>query len=273
MSQPTRFTRREMLRLSAGTLLAAGLWPGALEAEGKGDPGDFHFLAVNDIHYRDKDCGKWLAGIVRQMKAHKEKPEFCLLAGDLAEHGKAAELTPVRNIFKGLGIPVYVVIGNHDYLAQDDRKPYEQAFPKRINYRFEHRGWQFLGLDTSDGVRYKNTKVLKHTLTWLDETLPKLDKKRPLVVFTHFPMGPRVYMRPLNTDDVLARFKKHNLQAVFSGHFHGFTERKVGGVVCTTNRCCSLKAPNHDGTRDKGYFLCQAKGGKVKRTFVKVKTA
>jgi predicted phosphodiesterase len=272
VQKPTKLNRRELLQLGAGSLLALGLWPGALEAEGKGGPGDFHFLVVNDIHYQDKDCGQWLQGVVKQMKGLREKPAFCLVAGDLAEHGKSAELAGVRDAFKGLGTPAYVVIGNHDYLTQDDRKAYEDIFPRRINYHFAHRSWQFVGLDTSEGRHYENTKVAKATLTWLDRTLPKLNRKRPTVVFTHFPLGTKVPMRPLNADDVLNRFKKYNLQAVFCGHFHGFTERRVGGVSCTTNCCCSFRSGNHDSTKDKGFFLCHAKDGKLKRTFVKVKT-
>src|SRR4051794_17215381 len=120
---PSRLTRRELLRLSAGTLLSAGLWPGALDAGDAGDAGagEFHFLAVNDVHYVDKGCGKWLEGVVARMKALPHGPDFCLLAGDLAEHGTAAQLAAVRDLFKRLGVPVHVVIGNHDWRKNDDR--------------------------------------------------------------------------------------------------------------------------------------------------------
>src|SRR5438270_8472569 len=84
-------SRRQLLRLSVGALLAGGVWPGALAAEDAGQAGDFHFLVVNDLHYRDKDCGKWLTRVIQQMKNHPEKIEFCLLAGDLSEEGKAEQ--------------------------------------------------------------------------------------------------------------------------------------------------------------------------------------
>src|SRR5207249_4550455 len=141
---------------------------------------------------------------------------------------------------------------NHDYRTQEDRKADEDLFPKRINYRFEHAGWQFLGLDTTDGQRGQGTSVQPHTLTWLDETLPKLDKKRPTILFTHFPLGPWVITRPENAEQLLERFKEYNLQAVFCGHFHAFTERHWGKVTLTTNRCCSFSRKNHDGSKEKG---------------------
>jgi hypothetical protein len=43
------------------------------------------------------------------------------------------------------------------------------------------------------------------------------------------------------------------------------------GATCTTNSCCSFRAGNSDGTKAKGYFRCQAKGGQIRRALVKVK--
>jgi len=269
-----RITRREALcHLSTGSLLALGLWPGCAHAP-DAPSGSFHFLVINDTHYLSPECGVWLEGVVRHMKAHPHV-EFCLLAGDLTEHGRREDLAAVRDIFTGLGLPTYVVIGNHDYRAQSnqDRSAYEALFPKRLNYFFKHRGWQFVGLDTSEGLRYEGTTIQAATFQWLDQHLPKLDKKRPTVIFTHFPLGPDVTYRPKNADDLLDRFRPYNLQAVFSGHFHGFTERKVGEMTLTTNRCCALKRGNHDKTVEKGYFLCTASQEKISRSFIEYKTS
>ncbi len=265
-------SRRQMLRTSAGTLLAAGLWPGVLQAADADADDSFHFVVLNDLHYLDRNCTAWHEGVVKQIKAHKEKPELCLLVGDLAEHGKAEQLDPVRGIYKGLDLPLHVVIGNHDWHTDKDRKAFDELYPKATNYSFEHRGWQFVGLDSSDGTKAK-VAVREDTLKWLDGAAPKLDKKKPLVLFTHFPLGPLVVYRATNADAVLERFKDHNLQAVFNGHFHASTERKVGNVTLTTNRCCSFSRQNHDGSKEKGYFLCQAKDGKITREFVEFKLA
>jgi predicted phosphodiesterase len=265
-------TRRQWLRQSATTLLAAGVWPGALAAEGSGQGEAFSFVVLNDIHYLDNRCGRWLEGVVRLIRKRPEKIELCLLAGDLAEHGNAEQLVPVRDHFRTLGIPVHVVIGNHDYQSLDDRGAFLDLFPGSLNYTFEHRGWQVLALDSSHGRR-SQVAVQSATLRWLDETLPKLDRKRPMMVVTHFPLGPWVIYRATNADAVLDRFRDFNLQAVFSGHFHGFTERKVRTTTLTTNRCCSFSRRNHDGSKEKGFFLCQAKDGRITRTFVEVPVA
>jgi len=271
MVEQGKLTRRELLRMSAGALLAAGLWPGRLRAAGAGDAGEFWFCAVNDLHFAEAECAKYLAKAIAQMKASAPALAFCLVAGDLSDHGKPQELAEVRDVLKALDGRERVVIGNHDWLEHSDRKAYEENFPGQLNYRFKEQGWQVLGLDTTEGRKSSGTTVQPAALAWLDKTLPKLDRKRPLVVFTHFPLGPEVKMRPKNADDLLARFKEHNLLAVFNGHFHGFTERRMGETVLTTNCCCASNKGNHDGTKAKGFFLCHAKDGNIERTFVEVK--
>ncbi len=273
MNRQRPLTRRDLMRSSAGALLAAGLWPGAHHAEGENASGDFPFLVVNDLHWKDKTGADWFARLAKQLTSHAEKPEFMLLVGDLAEDGKPEQLGPMRDFCKDLGIPVHVVPGNHDAAAQTDRKAYEELFPDRLNYRFDHRGWQYVALDSTDGVKGSGVSVLPPSLKWLDETLPKLDKKKPTILFTHFPLGRLTPTRLTNADAVLERFKELNLRAVFCGHYHGFTERTSGDMVLTTNKCCSFARANHDGTKEKGYFLCSAQAGKVTRTFVEVKPA
>lgn len=267
-----RIPRRDALkRLSAGTLLALGVWPGALRAGIFGGSGqrDFKFIVVNDLHYMDDECGHWLEGVVDQMKTNAA--ELCLIVGDVADDGKREHLGAAREIFRRLGIPIYPAIGNHDFITQTDCRAYLDAFPDRLNYSFEHRGWQFVGLDSSEGQHYQNTEVSGGTLRWLDDHLPRLSKRKPTIMFTHFPMGVNVRYRPNNADAVLERFRDFNLQAVYNGHFHGFTESKRAQTIVTTNRCCALKRNNHDGTKEKGYFVCTIKDGAIHREFVECK--
>ena len=191
----------------------------------------------------------------------------------MADDGGAEALAQVKDIFSGLKIPVYTVPGNHDYTKKQERKSYDDLFPDRLNYTFDRNGWQFVALDTTEGTKYEKTVISATTLKYLDDKLPTIDKKRPLVVLTHFPLGEGVRMRPTNADEVLRRLLEHNLKAAFSGHFHGFTEKMIGDAVLTTNRCCAFSKGNHDGTKTKGYFLVKAKDGKLERGFVEMKAS
>jgi 3',5'-cyclic AMP phosphodiesterase CpdA len=265
---PNALTRREWFRLSAGALLSLGVWPGRLCGEDAPATHDFTFIAVNDLHALQEACRPWFDEVVCQMKASAPTAEFCLLGGDLAENGMPAQLTLIKDSFSALGIPCHAVVGNHDYQSAIDRSGYEQIFPEQINYFFTHRGWQVIGLDSSQGTRARETRISANTLAWLDQNLSKLDLRRPTILFTHFPLGDWVWARPLNADDLLERCYRLNLQAVFCGHFHGFTERKFGHSTITTDKCCSRVRPNHDGTPEKGWFVCQAVNGEIKRRFV-----
>jgi predicted MPP superfamily phosphohydrolase len=263
-------TRREAVRnLSAAALLALGLWPGRLRALGATPPAEeFTFIAVNDVHYKTPECGAWFQGVVDRMR--EERPAFCLLVGDIADRGSRETHSAMRDVLSTLDAPVYVQIGNHDYATHTDRAAYEEIFPGRINYRFDHGAWQFVGLDSTEGTHYKDTLISDATLRWIDDELPKLDRTRPLVLFTHFPLADGVKMQPKNANALLERFREHNLQAVFNGHFHGYTEHTFEHATVTTNRCCSLKVDNHDGTHEKGFFVCTAREGRVTRRFVQV---
>ncbi|HWB53190.1 MAG TPA: metallophosphoesterase [Tepidisphaeraceae bacterium] len=268
-------SRRALLRSSvaAGAMLAAGMWPGWVWADGAPETQDFTFICVNDLHYLDQRDDRFFEQMVRQMNATEPKADFCLIVGDLAEQGHSNQLGVIRDYIRELRMPAPVVVGNHDYLTQTDRRAFEQLFPDSINYTFEHKGWQFLAADTTEGLRGLDTTVPRSTLDWLGSTAGKLNKRRPTVLFTHFPMGWFVITRPRNADDVLHPLRDFNLQAVFNGHLHAYTVRHWGTATLTTDKCCSFHHPNHDGSKEKGYFVCTAKDGRISRRFVEVKVS
>ncbi|MCX7871768.1 MAG: metallophosphoesterase, partial [Verrucomicrobiae bacterium] len=183
-------SRRDAVKkISAGVLLSLGFWEGAQNLKAStGEDKPFKFIVINDIHCMSKECEKWLKMIIQQMRKIKGV-EFCLIAGDLTENAETKYLGAVKEIFSGLGCPVYVQIGNHDYITKTSRRTYEYVFPHRLNYWFEHRGWQFVGLDTTDGQKWEKTYIQTETFRWLDKNLKRLNKVKPTVIFTHFPLG------------------------------------------------------------------------------------
>jgi hypothetical protein len=166
-------------------------------------------------------------------------------------------------------MPLLPVPGNHDFDSAESRAGYDAVFPGKLNYSLEHRGWQFVGLDTTMGTKYDKTTIAEATLAWLDETLPKLSATAPTVAFTHFPLGEDVTYRPLNAPAVLERILKLNLVAAFSGHWHGASERKTASAMLTTSRCCARVRNNADRSPLKGWFVCEARAdGTLARRFV-----
>ncbi len=262
-----KWSRRSVLGAGAGGVLAcAGARDAAAEAA------DFSFAVINDVHYLNDECAPWIQGVFRQIGGHAEKPEFCLLVGDLTENGTDAQNAGIgRVIRETAGVPVYSVPGNHDYVTAASRAPYDKSFPDRVNYRFTHRGWHFIGLDSTDGQKYQQVAMPPSSLAFLEKELAAVPVGEPMVLFTHFPLGENVRHTLTNAPDVLARTRRHSLRAVFGGHFHSLTERKNGETPVLTNRCCSHSKGNHDGTPEKGYFLCSVKNGALAYRFVAAK--
>jgi predicted phosphodiesterase len=264
------YNRRDALRLGAAAALTPLFTRWAAAAQDAKDSATFTFIVANDIHYFDKRCAAWLGDhVIKRMNDHKA--DFCAIVGDMSEDGTKEQNTAIRDVLKGLTMPLYFCVGNHDHQAgNDDRKPFEDSFPKSLNYHFEHRGWQFIGLDTTQGRAASNTTIHKDTLIYLADTLKTLDKKRPTALLTHFPLGNFLPNRPKNANDLLVSFAEHNFQAAFCGHFHSKTERVWGDAMLTTNTCCSFHRKNHDFDPRKGYYLCTAKDGKIDREYIQV---
>jgi Icc protein len=260
--------RRDILKIGASALLTAGAWPNVLRAQDKKD--EWAFISVNDLHFQDEQCVPWFEKAVAAIRKSAPDAEFCLLGGDLANEGKREQILGARTAFEALKIPLCAVPGNHDYVADDDRKAYDELFPGHLNRIFEHRGWQFVGLDTTDGTRYEKTKIQQPTFDWLDANLPKLDKARPTIIFTHFPLGKGVTYCPQNAEALLEKFTGFNVRAALSGHWHGYSEKTWQGATLTTDRCLARVRSNADGSPKKGWFVCTVKGGTMTRKFVEL---
>jgi hypothetical protein len=260
-------SRRRLLGMTAGVCLASGFWPGALAAQ-DASAGEFPFICVNDLHYTDENCAPFFKRMVEKMKQASPDSKLLLVAGDLVENGTVVQCAAIKELLAASGMTLKVVIGNHDYASDTDRKAFEEAFPDSLNYTFEHGGWQFVCVDTTFGRN--GLEIQKPALQWLDDELPKLDKKRPMILMGHHPLAAGVAIRVRSADAMLDRFKEFNLRAAFNAHYHAFTEKTLRDCVLTTDRCCSFRANNHDGSKEKGFFACQVKDGKVVRQFVEV---
>jgi 3',5'-cyclic AMP phosphodiesterase CpdA len=262
-------TRREILRL-AGLTLAAHSFVSGEEAA----PGSFEFIVVNDTHYLDEKCAPWFTRVVAAMRASAPEAVFCLHAGDITDRGTPEAVAAMARILGELGTPLHPVPGNHDFLTNTDRSGYDAAFPGKLNYRFEHGGWQFLALDSTQGTDYQDTSISAATLAWLEGELPKLDPHKPVFAVTHFPLGDGVKYRPANTDALLALLAKTNLRWVHSGHWHGESVKPAGDATFTTSRCCSRIRDNHDGSLLKGWHVYRAAPtGTLARRFVEAPPA
>ena len=257
---------------SAAAAAAAGaFWPGRLRAAdaAAGENGSFTFLAANDLHFtEEKLCAPRFERMFKAMRASAPDAEFLIVSGDLTTDATDAEFGGMKEAFQSFGLPVYVVAGNHDVDAEGHRRTYRRYFPHRHHYAFEHRGWQFFGFNSAPNRGAEGTIIRPSALTWMDENLPRFNPDKPSVLFTHFPLAYGLRRRPVDADEVFKRFEPFNVQAILNGHFHGYTEGKWRQSWITTNRCCSRYRVNTDGHAAKGWFVCEARDGQIRRRAV-----
>jgi len=263
-------SRRDFLARSSAAALAAALWPGRMFAdEAKGENGAFDFIQVNDLHFTDgKLCPPWFERAFAAMRASAPQAEFVIVSGDLTTNNQEFEYGGLNDLWPLLKIPVHVAIGNHDVAKDGDRSLYDRIYPGRRNYVVEHRGWQIFNLDSVENRSPEKTTIPKESIDWIAGEVKKHDRQKPTIISTHFPMGYANFRRPKNADAFLAPFKQFNVQHIFNGHWHGYSEMEVNGATCTTDRCCSRFRDNHDGSRKKGWFVCSAREGRITRRFV-----
>ena len=260
--------RRAILKL----LALGAAWRGAQPGVAAQQPA-FRFIVVNDLHHETPECDPFFRSLVSQMGSHGTI-DFCLIVGDIADTGKPASFAAIRDTFAALRVPIYTVPGNHDNDVDKTTRVYSEAFPGRLNYTFAHKGWQFIGIDSTDENKFEKTRIGDVALAWLDATVPTLDRTRPTVVFTHFPLAAGVDLVPLNAPDVLKRISVLNVRAAFTGHYHARVERSFADMRLVTNACCSRMRDNHDGSLEEGYLLCSAgTDGRLTSQFVEFAAA
>ena len=200
------------------------------------------------------------------MKASAPTAEFCLLGGDLAENGTSAQLTLIKDAFSALGIPFQVWWAITTTCQPRIGRLMSGSFPSKSTTRLLIVAGKSLGW-----IPVKVTKLTRHEYrpplsTGSIKTFPNWASVAPPFSSLISPLGESVWARPLNADDLLQRCYGLNLQAVFCGHFHGFTQRPFQKSIITTDKCCARVRPNHDGTPEKGWFVCQAVSGELNVT-------
>jgi 3',5'-cyclic AMP phosphodiesterase CpdA len=263
--------RRHFLRVSlrfAGLAAAAGvIQPHAFQlvevANAAPAPGEapnvaFRFAYVSDSHLYARGMthrfAKAALKAVDDVNALDPQPDFVLFGGDLAQLGRADELELGVQILKGLKAPVKMMVGEHDWYLDMGEKWRELFGPDR--YSFDHKGVHFVVLNsvvekdfwTANGYtpeqrmnivaglddgRQSRFEVGEEQRDWLRQDLAKVDKKTPLVVFSHSPLYKYYHAWNFWTDDaeevqkLLFPFRS---VSVIHGHTHQLLTNRIRNI-------------------------------------------
>jgi 3',5'-cyclic AMP phosphodiesterase CpdA len=258
--------RRHFLRVSvrfAAMAAAAGtILPHSFQlvnvAHAAVPAGGFRFAYISDSHLYARGLThrfvKAVQKAVADVNALDPQPDFVLYGGDLAQLGRADELELGQQLLKDLKAPVRMMVGEHDWYLDMGEKWKSMFGADR--YSFDHKGVHFVTLNSVvekdfwtakgytpeqrmnivaglDDGRQSRFEVGEEQRDWLAKDLAKVDKKTPLVVFSHSPLYK--YYEPWNfwTDDaeqVQALLKPFATVSVIHGHTHQLLTNRIGNI-------------------------------------------
>ncbi len=239
----------------------------------------FSFAFFTDIHLNKKNNGCFIAFDKAIQNAKRNKVDFIVTGGDNLDidvlGDDAATANELFQKFKDVttksGIPFYPSIGNHDRfwgVSKSDPLYNEGLFEKYLGetyYSFDHKGWHFIILNTSNSVIDDEQKK------WLEADLQSIDSKTPIVVSVHVPFLSVYYptLKGKYTDtDTFSNFKEiwdtfegKNLKLVLQGHMHLYEEIKVKNVQFITAGAVSASwwSGTYHGT-EEGFLKVNVNG-------------
>jgi 3',5'-cyclic AMP phosphodiesterase CpdA len=261
-----RLSRREFFELaglSAGIAAAKGLVTPLgfhlVDVASAAEPGGgFTFAYISDTHlYPQKLNDRFVRAILKavdDVNALDPQPDFVFFGGDLAQLGTREELELGRQILKSVKAPVKLMVGEHDWFLDLGEAWREMFGPE--NYSWDHKGVHLVtlmsvveedfwtarkmtpeqrmqtvaGLDNALQSRFEVGAAGRE---WLKNDLAKVDKKTPLVVFSHSPLYK--YYEPWNfwtkdADEVQAILAQFEKVTVFHGHTHQLLTNRIGNI-------------------------------------------
>lgn len=180
----------------------------------------------------------------------KLKPDMAVAVGDLISgcEGKSSDATDYANWKKVLGTlaaKTYAVQGNHDRVS--DGKSCDRlwqntfSFPtngpagfSEMVYSFDIQNSHFVMLDSDNPDAHQ---VNEYQRAWLEQDLAK-NKKEDVFVFFHepaFPVSSKIDesldMQASQRNSLWQILDKYNVTAVFNGHEHIVSRRKIDSSV------------------------------------------
>lgn len=189
------------------------------------------FIQVADSEIGEGGVGPWIDSIHAMVE--QQNPAFIVHTGDICyEAGLKRHIQDMNS--ENMGVPVYYVIGNHDYV---DGKYGEELFESiygPVWYSFEVGNIHYVVTPFQNGADYKSGYNENDRWRWLANDLANTDPNMKVVMFNHTDSPSDDYV--LTFDQETLDLKAHNLVAWVFGHYHYNYIYEQEGVVniCTS---------------------------------------
>lgn len=200
---------------------------------------DMHVAAPDDAMSRRFRTAWHLERAVAHVNALESKPDLLLLTGDLVHGGTVGEYERLRKLLSPLGMPLYLIPGNHDHrdnlravFSDHDYLPRDGRF---LQYTVEHYPVRLIGLDTLLEGKARG-ELCETRLGWLEARLGEAPD-RPTLIFMHHPpirtglhyMDRSRLMDAERLGEVVARHSQ--IERIVCGHVHRPVQMGWHGTV------------------------------------------
>jgi Icc-related predicted phosphoesterase len=195
--------------------------------------------ALADLHFTPQSYDR----IREQMNRVRDEADVMVIAGDLTNFGKPAEIESMLNSMVRLRIPIVAVLGNHDYESNSQEKLMQMLVAEGVKLLdgtgYERDGVGFAGTKGFPGgfgrgalTAFGEPEVKAFVQAAIDESLKleralsQLRTPKRVVVLHYAPIGGTVQGEPpeifpyLGSSRLMEVIDRHGADLVVHGHAH-----------------------------------------------------
>ena len=202
---------------------------------------DLHVVEPGTKVLGQIDSNDCLQHSVARLQSLTPQPDLLLITGDLTNDGRPAQYAHLRTLLAPLGMPIYMIPGNHDRRAE-----MRAAFP---DHDYVTREGSFLHFVIDEGpvrIIALDTVVEDETaglicsdrLAWLEARLSEAPDRPTLIAMHHPPFTTGIgFMdriglagaKPFSA--LVERFPK--VERIICGHVHRAVQARCGGTLAS----------------------------------------
>ncbi|HLM84239.1 MAG TPA: metallophosphoesterase [Candidatus Bathyarchaeia archaeon] len=211
------------------------------------DENSFSFAVMGDTqNFKASNPNDYFQKVVGDIA--KINPDLVIATGDLTGTCESyTECLEKHNAWKKIDAPLlaktYAAMGNHDNVGNKGVKAWQDVFNFPTNgpadlseaaYSFDFKNSHFVFLASDAPGQHR---INEEQRSWLDQDLASNEKENTFIVFHEpaFPVSSKIDesldAQKSDRDALWSILDKHNVTAVFNGHEHIVSRRKIDSSV------------------------------------------
>ena len=187
---------------------------------------DHSFIQISDTEIGENGAGQWLEYLKEAVE--EEEPAFLIHTGDICyEAGLKRHKTDMNT--ETMGVPVYYVIGNHDYVDGEYGEELYESIYGPVWYSFNVGNVHYVVTPFQTGADRRSGYNKNDRWKWLENDLANIDPDMKVVIFNHTKSPSEDYV--ISFGGRKLELKSHSLIAWVYGHYHNNHVEMQNGVL------------------------------------------